>query len=272
MLGFASFGSTLSLRGYARMGSAVSVFDFMQVGSSLSMRGVSFYNAMLQGEGNDGKVAFNDGATYLKYTTDTLRFYVNNNVNSLTFSGSDGGGRFHGMWSMDTDGGGFSDRRLKENISPFVETLKSTRASFEPGWQPETEGAGTLAEWLLRQIQPVAYNYRVTGQARSASQDTRFGFIAQDMKRVLPEVTREQNVASKATIGIVYQDLIAVLTYTLQDLGAKIATLSPRLKGIERRIEERKALRKTAVHKPGSTRRHITAADRRFDSRSSVVI
>jgi hypothetical protein len=143
----------------------------------------------------------------------------------------------HGTWISDQSSIATSDRRLKENIRPLVDAVRDAQdaqgAPSSSKWKPETESAGAVAQWLLRQLRPVSYNLK------NGNRDKRFGFIADEMQQTLPQVVRK-DLGEGSLKGIMYEDLIAVLTYSLQNLQSSISSLGPRLMSIEERIEKRK--------------------------------
>jgi hypothetical protein len=271
----------------SRLGSSLSVFDYMQVGASLSVRG-SFpiwHPVTLQSEGDQAKAVFGSAHSYIKYDTNVMDFYARLNNNPI-MSLRNGEGRFHGTWGADFEIQ-YSDRSLKENIRPLSEIVQEARRAPEdshaPGadgsnssssssssnsskqqqQQPQHKDAGSDSQWLLRQISPVAYNYK---KSDAEGRRTRFGFIAQDVRRVLPQVTRD--FKSTDTMGIIYQDLIAVLTYTLQDLGSGIKTMGEKLASVETRIQQRKHFK---AAKKAKRSRHVVvgAAERPAAAHSS---
>jgi len=157
------------------------------------------------------------------------------------------GGTLHGLWTMDYDGSGmfqYSDRRLKENIRPLFKTLAaSTRGpdAREDSHEMDDKASrdtGNQRSWndILQQLRPVSYDLR------SDPGKERFGFIADEMEQVLPQVTRTQP-KEDGRMGIIYEDLIAVLVNAMQDLFSDMTQLRPRLDSVERRIQDRKAWR-----------------------------
>eukprot|EP00406_Dinophysis_acuminata_P001146 CAMPEP_0179212714 /NCGR_PEP_ID=MMETSP0797-20121207/1260_1 /TAXON_ID=47934 /ORGANISM="Dinophysis acuminata, Strain DAEP01" /LENGTH=280 /DNA_ID=CAMNT_0020918359 /DNA_START=130 /DNA_END=972 /DNA_ORIENTATION=- len=180
----------------------MSVLDFTSIGSSMSVRGVARF-------GNEayihGKLKFADD-TYLESISGAIQAVV---VNQRALSLSDSGGVLHGTWMADTVVA-VSDRRLKDNIKPLVSTLQQNydalHARPSPGGAPKPaapvapgDGGGGRDEqaapkkdspalsWVLRQLRPVSYNFRKGSEAKNM----RFGFIADEMERVLPQVVRE---------------------------------------------------------------------------------
>eukprot|EP00929_Paragymnodinium_shiwhaense_P123725 TRINITY_DN9793_c0_g1_i6.p1 TRINITY_DN9793_c0_g1~~TRINITY_DN9793_c0_g1_i6.p1 ORF type:complete len:309 (-),score=60.72 TRINITY_DN9793_c0_g1_i6:49-975(-) len=238
VLGYAHFGSALSLRSIARMGAALSVHDFASLGSTLYVRsfvgqyttelnGVAPHNVLMMGATNTVKFT---------YSTDVLDVYVDG-FKAMGLS-STGIGQFHGTWNIDYEIQ-YSDRRLKHNIVNLGETIEQNRDTQKDDVASGSTTKG-VAQWLLDQLSPVSYEYKGNATAeKDGTKPTRFGFVEQEIRKSLPQLTR-QNLTEAGTSGIVYQDLIAVLTYTLQEMGAGLSALGTRLMSIERRIKKRK--------------------------------
>lgn len=97
-----------------------------------------------------------------------------------------------------------SDRRLKVNIRDLERTL-----------QHRGDVAGLAREgplWILRQLRPVSYNFRQGNHENT----TRFGFIADELQKMVPEVVRSvpgSMVDSDGgdVLSVAYQDVIALL-------------------------------------------------------------
>merc|ERR1719491_1350335 len=93
-----------------------------------------------------------------------------------------------------------SDRRLKSNIMPLQRTLREVIAPRSDkkvaggtrtptgagGGQSPGAGGRDGAIWLLRQLRPVSYFFRKGVDSKSM----RFGFIADELDSVVPEVVR----------------------------------------------------------------------------------
>lgn len=98
----------------------------------------------------------------------------------------------HGQWHVDSPISS-SDRRLKKDIRPIDDDF----------------ARGDL-DWVLRELRPVSYQF-ING---SESKYTRFGFVADELKEILPDVVREDVSRDASTgaqyQGVIYQDLIAV--------------------------------------------------------------
>lgn len=154
-------------------------------------------------------------------------------TDSMRFTST--GGSLHGTWLTDVELSA-SDRKLKENIRPIHETLEAanTEALMRSG-QLAANSGGALNK-MLRELRPVSYMYR---KDDVESKHMRFGFIADEMQNVLPEVTRTLDTEDKRQ-SIVYQDLIAVLTAMIQGVVKDFAALAPRMHSVETRIAQRK--------------------------------
>eukprot|EP00929_Paragymnodinium_shiwhaense_P116458 TRINITY_DN8602_c0_g1_i1.p2 TRINITY_DN8602_c0_g1~~TRINITY_DN8602_c0_g1_i1.p2 ORF type:complete len:217 (+),score=61.21 TRINITY_DN8602_c0_g1_i1:851-1501(+) len=136
----------------------------------------------------------------------------------MTLSGT--GGDLHGTWNSETAISS-SDRRLKQDISPL-----------ELFWRAK-DLQGDEASWVLRQLRPVSYKFKKGADRKHV----RFGFLADDLEQVLPDIIRNlerkpepsdgaSSQADEAPLkAVVYQDLIAVLTFATKKLQHRLADL-----------------------------------------------
>jgi len=255
VIDFVHLGSSLSLRSFSRLGAALSVLDFAHFGSSLSVR--SFGRVGSNVKTFDNKVEFGSDATkYIQATVGdpaTINAYVSS-AQIVSMSGTAAGvvtGQLHGTWLVEADGGniaGFSDIRLKENVRPLRQTLRETLTTVTQAGKSRASSASkapesmvgdsveSTSEWLLEKLRPVSYQYKKGGpQSRM-----RFGFMADEMLGLLPQVTRGLE-DSAGHVGIVYQDLLAVLMTMLEDMTSTMNTLRPRMQAVEERIARRRA-------------------------------
>jgi len=230
VLGCAQLGSSLSLRSVARLASAMSVLDFVHLGSTLSVRYETKFGSDVF---THGKLFFSD-TTYLEDVSGSLKATVGgNSAMSLTSSG----GTLHGTWYSDTVIS-VSDRRLKDNITPLQRTLRQNKEAYGlPGAEP-TEGSesSTAFGWVLRQLRPVSYNFKKGSDAKNM----RFGFIADEVERVLPQVVRElpgKEGDPDRKKGIVYPDLIAVLTGMMREFSTQLKAVQSRVKTAELELD-----------------------------------
>jgi hypothetical protein len=127
------------------------------------------------------------------------------------------GGFLHGTWLV-PDALNPSDRRLKKDIRPLGRTIKELLATQFQNEQAGSNGEaqasdGGGAMWLLRQLRPVSYSFKKGAE----SKHMRFGFIADELETVVPQVVRHLNYADYPDMKtVMYQDLIALLTAAAQ--------------------------------------------------------
>jgi len=227
---FTRAGSAVSVRGLSRFGSSMSVLDFLHLGSSLSLRSFARVGSSISVYGN---VLMNDGGT------------IGVTATTKSISITSAGGTLHGTWSaenaLDT-----SDRRLKKDIMPLGKTLaekmlrvQANEASADDGSAgavPDADEAqeATTADavsWILRELRPVSFKFRRGPESKYA----RYGFVAQELARVLPQIVREID----GYHHVRYQDIVAVLTLTAQQQQNQLEALE---KTVERERMERLAL------------------------------
>jgi len=194
----AHMGSTLSVRGLVRMGSVVSLADSLQVGGRVNFPGI-------------------DANTYIRTDSGEVQIYVSNSK-SITFDSN--GGELHGNWHVENSII-TSDRRLKKDIAPLQRTL---RDAIVPKGDAKATGSKDLsvdgnqgdgALWMLRQLRPVSYSFRKGAD----SKNMRFGFIADELETVIPQVVRRSNKTRDEVpnqMAVMYSDLIALLAAATQ--------------------------------------------------------
>lgn len=168
-----------------------------------------------------------DNQVYMTFESSQIKIkgrYSGADVNSLTVTAA--GGTLHGAWSADTALTS-SDRRLKTSIEPLYNTLELQAQSHQPqaagaaGDGGDTDGnvsdrrQDPPVNWLLRELRPVSYRLKKGPEAKYL----KFGFIAQELEGVFPNLVRTKADATKA---IASQDLIAVLTLALQTLQKEL--------------------------------------------------
>lgn len=203
-----SFGSSLSLRSFARLGASVSIVGKLYLSDSMH-----FLSA------NKGFYSIETGVGVTKRLT-----FPDPGVGEYS-------GILHGTWLAD-NAIATSDRRLKSNIMPLYQTLikRHNASAAEQGEKPHQEGSSGIEEqasraigWMLRELRPVSFAFKEGGDAkvmgeRKEPQNQRFGFVAQEVERVLPDVVREVG----ETKHLIYQDLIAMITLAAQDHQKRI--------------------------------------------------
>lgn len=92
----------------------------------------------------------------------------------------------------------FSDRRLKHNIVDVDNCLSK-----------------------INSLRPVQYNW-------SNDSSINFGFVAQDVKEVIPDIVSKPQTEDEM-LGVNYLALIPFLTKSIQELSAKVAALEAKL-------------------------------------------
>jgi len=235
----------MSLFNCARFGKSLSVLDFQHFGSSMSVRGIVRLGSGLSVAASIRSPAAkalifdsvtNDEDTYLRYDSSSVQVFVGG-TRSATFESD--GGVLHGSWNVESSLV-TSDRRLKTNIMPLQRTLrdviaprgekKSAAAGGATAAATGKGGAGDGALWLLRQLRPVSYSFR----KGMDSKFMRFGFIADELESVVPEVVRrpgDREVTDQK--AVVYQDLIALLAAASQSQQKLIETQQARVEQLE---------------------------------------
>lgn len=216
------------------MGASLAVLDFVHLGSTLSVRYATKFGRDIY---THGKLYFSEN-TYLEEAADTLKATVNGE-SSLSLSST--GGTLHGTWFADTVIS-VSDRRLKDNIKPLKKTMwqnfEALGAEQRAAVQQEQEEQGSPFGWVLRQLRPVSYYFKKGSDAKNM----RFGFIADEMERVLPQVVRELphrkgEEEKEKKKGIIYPDLIAVLTGMMREFSDQMKAVQSRVKIAEMELD-----------------------------------
>jgi hypothetical protein len=162
------------------------------------------------------KIEFSKENTYVRYSTGDSFIEVvveGNRGLSIGYSSSYGGGNLHGVWYSDNLVH-TSDKRLKTNIQPLVETLNDRARAASVEFAASSEDG---AAWVLRELRPVSYRFKKGAESKLQ----RFGFVADEVEATIPQVVR-RNTGPDAIKGIAYQDLIAVLAAALQSLQRRV--------------------------------------------------
>jgi hypothetical protein len=241
----------MSLRSFCRLGASLAVLDFAHFGSSLSLRGAVKFGSAIQ---SFQKIEFINSGNYIADAgANTVEWYAGGHkAMSLTYT-NQAGGSLHGQWTS-TSTVQVSDKRLKKNIEPLIETLRATHPDFDAARaaarsknisQPEesTQRTDSVAGWVLRQLRPVSYYFK-----KNDAKQMRFGFIADEMAKVLPQVVYKveneklpedtpEEERKKPVQGIAYSDLISVLTAGIQELSSQIGDMRSRMTRAETELD-----------------------------------
>lgn len=192
-------------------------------------------------------IQFDNTNTYVREASNTLEFYVQGQK-SVTMESD--GGILHGSWTMESTAV-TSDRRMKKDIAPLQRTLRAVLASKEA---PESESEAVAdpsaagsedssdgALWLLRQLRPVSYSFRKGAESKFM----RFGFIADELESVVPNVVRTgKGKAFADQKAVQYQDLIALLAAAAQsqqqridEMQQEMEEMHAELKGLQQALK-----------------------------------
>lgn len=163
----------------------------------------------------------------------------------MTNSGGTKTGTFHGTWTADT-AITVSDKRLKMNVLPLQQELLkiSARRTELNSFSEEDINLGNLERTeeflnskrileLVNELRPVSFQYK----KNSESKTSRYGFIAQEIERVLPNLvhTDEQS----GLLSLHTSDLIAVLTLGIQSLDSKLVAIESNVRDLRMNVSER---------------------------------
>lgn len=88
----------------------------------------------------------------------------------------------------------------------------------------------------IQKLRPVSYKLKsdVPGfEIDKANNSTQFGFIAQELKVIFPDMVKENN----GLLGISYTELIPVLVQALKEQQAEINALNERIKTLESTVK-----------------------------------
>lgn len=149
-------------------------------------------------------------------------------------SGGSYTGTLHGEWLFENPVT-TSDRRLKTDIKPLYRTIAESDAGVSSpairsssGGSAKEQRAGVV-DWVLRELRPVSFVFKKGAEAKTESKENRYGFVAQELEKVLPGIVRGEGEGPKA---VVYQDLVAVLTLSAQTLQERASKQQNRIERI----------------------------------------
>lgn len=152
-----------------------------------------------------------------------------------------------------------SDRRLKANIQPMRRTLRAMagKQQHQPAdCQTLGDGsvscmqrnaspgapAGDSALWMLRQLRPVSFKFKTNVDSRQM----RFGFIADEVESVLPNLVRtaagaNSNLTNRKSVA--YNDFIALLFAATQAQTDELDKMSKGLDVLQAEVDRMRAVR-----------------------------
>jgi hypothetical protein len=128
--------------------------------------------------------------------------------------------------------------RSKSELDALRSELLVTNSSMNATANATSKYALTDAELesemllgMLRHLRPVSFKYKQTQESKYS----RFGFIAQEIDTVLPDVVRVDKTTGKLSLQL--NDLIAVLTLGLQSLDARLLRLDGKVADIKQKVD-----------------------------------
>jgi hypothetical protein len=263
-------GGSLSVADSCHLASGLSLRSFARLGSTLSLYLPSGHNSVKTVSGIHIQVD----------STPELLFYETsatsgNSIMTLKAGSSDARGTLHGTWISSSVSSVTSDRRLKQDIVPLMQGLTyelggsgmfgEQRQQFVHHELGSHEGVTLSPRSLLHALRPVSFRYKSSVESKFSH----FGFIAQDLERVLPGLVTDVTGNTRSSVGgqqnqnaeqrsllskdegsperaIRQNDLLAVLTLVLQDMDSRSGTeetgLTARARALEARVDEDYAL------------------------------
>lgn len=231
--------SSMSLRGFQRLGSRASLFDFLGLGSSVSVRHfvrlgstLSVYNAASDGSTTQVRV----GGAMLTHTHRTtgaagdpqIQIYADAEHDpsvslwAANTGSSQYGGTLHGTWTSQGTVT-VSDRRLKTSVLPLGQALLATVDRNSAS----LDGSSPTVRSVIEGIRPVAFRYKHAAESKFS----RFGFIAQELEGVLPNLVFQDGHSGMKAVS--YTDLVAVLAVGLQTTDQRVADVASQMRWLE---------------------------------------
>ncbi len=158
-----------------------------------------------------------------------------------------GGGGWAGLFIEDLGYTGFfgaaSDETLKKDIQPITSALD-----------------------IVNQLRPVTYNFDLEKYPNMGlNSEMEYGFIAQEVQTVLPEIVREKNLPTNATIEVKanekqkadiakfmvmdYTRIIPILTQAVKEQQQQIEQQNTQLDAQQKQLEELKSMVKQLINK-----------------------
>jgi Mg2+ and Co2+ transporter CorA len=180
------------------------------------------------------KALFFNGATetvkFISEDGTTLRGYAGSG-HKITINTT--GGKLHGTWTSENTVTS-SDMRLKQEIMPLYKSLAKLNDRQRPAEVVEAMTETQIkqdAEEVVRKLQPVSY-YMV--KDTNEAKNMHFGFIAQEVEKIFPSLVKD--VDENGMKGIIYNDLIAVITMAVQQQMEKVDIISEDVRDLQERM------------------------------------
>jgi len=222
---FLSLGSSVSLRSFARLSSSVSVLSFGHVGSSLSLRSFCRIGSAISLRGMGRIASHLSVGNALCITTDKIlklddTWTINWDIGASQLQFKVGaakplhltatGGSLHGTWMSESIISA-SDRRLKREVRPLLESLRGERP-------PKAQIPQGVASSLLGKLVPS------DEPSSDAIPNLRLE-ASEEAQEALPGVVRDIPGEAAGKRGISYQDLLAVITMAAKERQQRLDAL-----------------------------------------------
>jgi len=254
-----SMGSTMSLRSFIRCGDSVSVGDALHFGAANTYIRYDSNNLETY-VGGQKTMTLNAGTSSLHGTwtsetaVTTSDRRLKKNIQPIMTTIKDSYSRERGRSKIDSpeslinaassivvledDEDDFPMLNDNNNATTGNNATTTAAASTTGG---SGEKKTPVVSWLLRELRPVSYNFKTGPEAK----EIRFGFIADEIEKVLPQVVREipdsssrKKVPGEGPLkGIIYNDLIAVLTAAVKDMDKRMVNFNMRLEMAEAELD-----------------------------------
>jgi hypothetical protein len=227
----------------------MSLFGFLNMGSSLSVRSLARFGKAIEAIGNIRLFNYNrsktvdpahpdDSKTSLTLELKAIEEHkatismpdvngADRRVLSIETSDLSFGGTLHGLWHSD-EVIASSDRTMKVDIANLEdyagrcqtpECRQASRTSLlhrlKPRGKRGSEPVRSLFP-ILQELRPVVYRYK-DGATGLGKNQVRFGFVADELEQLVPDVVRTTTKEGQSKKGVVYQDLIALLAAGMRE-------------------------------------------------------
>ncbi|HLP12929.1 MAG TPA: tail fiber domain-containing protein [Flavobacteriales bacterium] len=135
---------------------------------------------------------------------------------------------------------------------------------------------------IINKLNPVSYNFKEDIKDFSLPAEKQYGFISQEVKEILPELTREihhgatkdslgtEIIAARDILSLNYNGFIAILTKGIQEQQAQIEIQDEKINDLQNQIDE---LKKIITSTPaGNSTNGTTAYEVELSDKAAVVL
>ena len=95
----------------------------------------------------------------------------------------------------------------------------------------EEQEKDLVVKSLIRQIRPVSFKYK----SSSDSKFSRFGFIAQELEAILPNVIHNDEGTGMKYVR--YQDMIAVIALGIQSVDQRLIKMDQKVSSVQKKVD-----------------------------------